>query len=240
MEKVRVLIVEDELLIAEDLKSRLEEHDFSVVDVFDNGEEAISNIKNLQPDLILMDIQLAGKMDGIETAKQIIDIYKVPIIYLSDHIDDKTVERAKTTFPANYIAKPFKTKDVLRALELAFFNASNSPKKTASKLTDRIFVRTDNQKSKMVLYEDILFLKAGRSYCEIITVDDELILSNNMGKVFEKFDNPYFIRTHKSYIVNINKITEIEGNMIKMGDRHVAQMSTKNRDVVLNRLNLIK
>lgn len=187
-----------------------------------------------------MDIHLAGELDGIETARKISEKTEIPIIYLSDYTDQTTFESAKSTFPATYLSKPFKPGDVLRSLELAFVNASKSKKPSISKLSDRIFIRTDNKKSEMIFYKDILYLEAARAYCNIVTKNKTYILSNNMRKVFEQFDNPDFIKIRRSYIVNINSITGIEGNIIKMGEGHSVQMSPKNREMVLNKLNLVK
>ncbi|MDN5214969.1 response regulator [Fulvivirgaceae bacterium BMA12] len=240
MDRIKVLIVEDELLVAQDLKFTLEEHHFNVVDILDTGEAVLKRIGDDTPDLILMDIHLAGKLDGIETAKKILETVEIPIIYLSDHVDQTTFERAKSTFPANYLSKPFKPGDVLRSLELAFLNASTVKKPSISKLSDRVFIRTDNKKSEMIFYKDILYLEAARAYCNIVTKNKTYILSNNMRKVFEQFDNPDFIKIQRSYIVNINSITGIEGNIIKMGEGHSVQMSPRNREMILNKLNLVK
>jgi chemotaxis response regulator CheB len=97
MEKIKVLIVEDKLLIAEDVAARLEKHSMEVVAICSSGEEAIEKAKNKNPDLILMDIELAGAMDGISAAQSILQHQFIPVIYLSDYTDNKTLERAKKT-----------------------------------------------------------------------------------------------------------------------------------------------
>lgn len=240
IDKIRVLIVEDELLVAQDLKFTLEEHRFDVIDVLDTGEAVLRKIDDDAPDLILMDIHLAGELDGIETARKIAEKTEIPIIYLSDYTDQTTFKRAKSTFPATYLSKPFKPGDVLRSLELAFLNVSKTKKPSASKLSDRVFIRIDNKESKMIFYKEILYLEADRAYCNIVTKNKKYTLSNNMRKVFDQFDNPDFIKIHRSYIVNIDNITGVEGNILKMGEGHSVQMSPKNREMVLNKLNLIK
>ena len=130
--KIKVLLVEDELLIAQDLKARLEDHEFEVMAICRSGEDALTEVRMKAPDLILMDIHLDGELDGIETATQIVERYDIPIIYLSDHTDQETVDRAKQTFPANYLSKPYKGNDLLRALELAFANAKHQKLKKTS------------------------------------------------------------------------------------------------------------
>lgn len=241
MEKISVLIVEDQLLIAQNLKAILTDHDFDVLETVVSGEDALNIVDNALPDLILMDIHLAGELDGIATAERIRQKHDIPIIYLSDHTDSETVDRAKKTFPANYLSKPFRTADLLRALEIAFVNAAK-PTKTPSttKLKDRIFIRIDNQKSKMISYKDIIYLEADRSYSSVVTEEKEYKLSNNMRFISDQLSSPDFIRVSRKHIVNIDHITGIDGNMVKLGDRHEVQMSKNYRDAVMSCFNLIK
>lgn len=241
MEKISVLIVEDQLLIAQNLKAILTDHDFDVLETVVSGEDALNIVDNALPDLILMDIHLAGELDGIATAERIRQKHDIPIIYLSDHTDSETVDRAKKTFPANYLSKPFRTADLLRALEIAFVNAAK-PTKTPSttKLKDRIFIRIDNQKSKMISYKDIIYLEADRSYSSVVTEEKEYKLSNNMRFISDQLSSSDFIRVSRKHIVNIDHITGIDGNMIKLGDRHEVQMSKNYRDAVMSCFNLIK
>src|SRR4051812_48706826 len=107
MEKISVMIVEDLSLVAEDIASKLNKHDMDVTGIYNNAEEAIQSLEERIPDLILMDIQLAGALDGISAAQIINEKYSIPIIYLSDYEDQPTLERAKKTLPANYFGKPF-------------------------------------------------------------------------------------------------------------------------------------
>lgn len=241
MEKIRVLIVEDDLLIAEDLKEILQDHDFLVTDIISSGEKAITVAAALKPDLILMDIRLSGKMDGIAAANEINQRIDVPIIYLTDHTDQSIVERAKMTAPAAYLPKPYRVKDLLLALELAFSNASKNNKlKNKSKLFDRIFIRTDHQESVMIPYTNILYIKAEGSYSSIVTTERSYLTSSNMKNVFEKFQDADFIKVHRSYIVNVKHITGIIGNMIKIGKDHKVQIGNTYKDEVLRTINIIK
>jgi len=107
MEQIKVLIVEDKLLIAEDIAAKLRKHNLDVIGIHDRGEDALAGLDEGLPDLILMDINLAGELDGIETARRIQEKHVIPIIYLSDYTDSNTVNRAKQTLPANFLSKPF-------------------------------------------------------------------------------------------------------------------------------------
>ncbi|PSN20325.1 hybrid sensor histidine kinase/response regulator [filamentous cyanobacterium CCP5] len=115
----RILIVEDERIVARDIEKRLAKLGYTVVGSVAFGEEAIAKVADLSPDLILMDIQLKGQLDGIETAERLGSLYEVPIIYLTAYADEDTLQRAKVTEPFGYIVKPFDERDLHVAVEVA-------------------------------------------------------------------------------------------------------------------------
>jgi signal transduction histidine kinase len=119
MSKVKILVVEDEAIVAEDIASRLENKGYEVVDILATGEEAIAIAKNTQPHLILMDIILQGEIDGVEAAREIYSEIKIPVVYLTANADDKTINRAQITQPFGYILKPFKEKELFATIEIA-------------------------------------------------------------------------------------------------------------------------
>ena len=109
-EEKHILIVEDNIIIATDLQRRLIKLGYSVPVVVSSGEEAINKVKENNPDLVLMDINLYGEMDGIEAASKIHTFSDIPVIYLTEYTDEKTLERAKITETYAYIVKPFNRK----------------------------------------------------------------------------------------------------------------------------------
>ncbi len=121
MNGVRILIVEDESIVALNLTKRLTEAGYTIAMTATTGEAAIQAAEEMQPDLILMDIRLKGEMDGIEAAEQIRDRYNIPIIYLTAYADQHTLQRAKVTQPYGYILKPFETRELRSAIELALY-----------------------------------------------------------------------------------------------------------------------
>ncbi len=121
MNGTRILIVEDESIVALNLTKRLTEAGYAIVTIVATGEAAIQAAGETQPDLILMDIRLKGEMDGIEAATQIRDRYNIPIIYLTAYADQNTLQRAKVTQPYGYILKPFETRELRSAIELALY-----------------------------------------------------------------------------------------------------------------------
>ena len=117
----KIMIVEDESIIAEDIRMSLINNGYVVSSVISMGEKAIEKVKEDNPDLILMDIMLAGKMDGIQTAGMIQTIFNIPVIYLTAYCDDKIIERAKITSPFGYLIKPFKDRELCIAIEMSLY-----------------------------------------------------------------------------------------------------------------------
>ncbi len=116
-----VLIVEDEQIVATELREILTSLGYRIVAVTSTGPEALAKTEETQPDLILMDIRIKGTMDGIETASKITNRWDIPIIYLTAHADQETLRRAKVTGPMGYVLKPFSERELLIAIEIAIY-----------------------------------------------------------------------------------------------------------------------
>lgn len=122
MSEIRVLIVEDEPLIAFDIESILTNIDFTVSAIAHNYKDAIFQLQNNTPDAVLLDVNLNDTQDGIDIGTIIQQQYKIPFVYITSYADKSTLERAKKTRPAGYIVKPFEEKDILAGLEIALYN----------------------------------------------------------------------------------------------------------------------
>ncbi|MFA6363619.1 response regulator [Methanoregula sp.] len=121
MTKTQVLIVEDELIVAEDLKMTLSNLGYDTIGIANTGTLAIEMARSRHPDLILMDIMLAGKLDGIMTAEQISEKQDIPVIYLTAYANEAFLQRAKLTAPYGYIIKPFNDRDIYCNIEIGLF-----------------------------------------------------------------------------------------------------------------------
>ncbi|NBD15032.1 MAG: response regulator [Cyanobacteria bacterium] len=115
----KILIVEDEAVVSLDVSRRLEKMGYEVMGRIASGEEALELIEKERPDLVLMDINLQGEMDGIETATKLYKEYNLPVIYLTAYAGESTLERAKESKPYGYILKPFKERELHAAIEIA-------------------------------------------------------------------------------------------------------------------------
>jgi putative two-component system response regulator len=119
MEKKKIMVVEDETIVARSLARQLTDLGYDVVATVYSGEEAVAKAGMVHPDLVLMDIVLAGKMDGIEAAAKIAAISGAPVVYLTSYADDKTFGRATLTGPSGYVLKPVEKKQLHLTIELA-------------------------------------------------------------------------------------------------------------------------
>ncbi|WP_064197839.1 MULTISPECIES: LytTR family DNA-binding domain-containing protein [Emticicia] len=240
--QLKILIVEDEMLIAANIANQLETFGYEVIGIIPRGEEAIKVVQNDKPDLVLMDINLKGEIDGIETAKRIQQEGQIPIIYLTANSDDEHFNRAKATNPYAFLSKPFKRLDLQRALELAsvrILQENNEPKteQNGLKLEDRIFVKQNDLMCK-ILIADILYLEADRNYCQVFTKDKNYLLVNTLKNMEEKLPTQSFQRVHRSYIVNLKEINEFNHNNITVGNK-ILPLSKELRPELLARLQTI-
>ncbi len=121
MRNENILIVEDERIIALDLKKRLERFGFPNPTIVSTGEDALEQARDLKPDIILMDIMLSGEIDGIEAAKTVKDNYSIPVIFLTAYSNENTLERAKEAEPYGYILKPFKERELYTTIDIALY-----------------------------------------------------------------------------------------------------------------------
>lgn len=129
MDKTKILIVEDQAIVALNIKTRLRNLGYAVTSTAVSGEEAIREAELTNYDLVLMDIMLKGDIDGIEAAQIIKLRFGIPIIYLTACTDFNTLERAKLTDPEGYISKPFKEEDLCRNIETALLKSRSEKKK---------------------------------------------------------------------------------------------------------------
>ncbi len=153
-EKARILVVEDEAIVAMSLQARLENLRYAVVGVVASGEEAIERAADLSPDLILMDIRLSGTMDGIEAAEQIRVRFDIPVVYLTAHADQAMLQRAKLTGPFGYLIKPVDERALHTAIEVALYKHEMERKLKESEELYRVVVEN--------LYDSISIRSGGR------------------------------------------------------------------------------
>lgn len=212
-----ILIVEDEMIIAANISLQLTHLGYEVTGIIPRAEEVLPHIRLHVPDILLLDINLKGDIDGIQLAHLIQKEFKIPIIYLTANADEAHFERAKETNPYAFISKPFKKLDLQRAIELTIIRIQNETETEKTipidneipfVLSDCIFVRSHNKMVKVCL-NDILFIEAERNYCKIHCKDKEHLLVTTLKDLEEKLTSNNLLRIHRSFIVNLSHIDEI-------------------------------
>lgn len=251
MENAKILIVEDEIIIAADISMMLGNLGYDVTGIIPRGEDALKSIEGTRPDLILMDVSLKGSMDGVETALLIQEKYQIPLIFLTANADDNTFTRAKAAQPYAFISKPFRQSDLNRTIELTLQKVAEERDQILSAplpdpalteesiLADRIFVRYKDRMVK-VLLEEILFAEAERSYCKIHTATGEYLMTLPLGAFEEKLKSSDFMRIHRSHIINVTKIDAVidNYNYVSIG-KHTLPVSRGFQEALALRLKVI-
>lgn len=249
MSVLKVLIVEDEAVIAQHLWLLLEDLGYEVVGRASKYSRAIELISSSEPDLVLLDIVLGGAKDGVDVAEHIRKEWPgLPFIFLTSHADPKTVERAKAAQPYGYLLKPFEREDLYASIEIAMGRAGGlgietEPEETFEFLsgdkvaTDSIFIK-DRHVYQKIRFSDIAFLKAEGNYVDINTTNRTLSVRSSLRSFMERIPEDLFFRIHRSYAVNLSKVDSINPNeIIVQGD---PLPTTKEfRDALLDRLNTI-
>lgn len=241
--KTKILIVEDEMIIAANISLQLTALGYEVTGIIPRAEDALIHIEQLQPDILLLDINLKGNIDGIEMAQIIQKSYNIPIIYLTANADQAHFNRAKSTNPYAFISKPYKKLDLERAIALTI-NRVKSEKETPMLqktapfiLSDSIFVR-HLEKMVKVDIKDILYIEAERNYCRIYSKLKEYLLVMTLKDLDEKLPQKHFIRVHRSFIINLSQIDEVATNHIVIAKKAIPVSKTL-KEELLNRLQTI-
>lgn len=242
---IKILIVEDEMIIAADTSLQLSNLGYEVSGIATKGEDALIHIKKNLPDIVLFDIQLKGKLDGIETAQLMQKEFNIPIIYLTSNVDDANFIRAKKTNPSAFISKPFKKLDLQRAIELTAnqivlnknINNKEEDKVDSLILSDRIFVRHNDRIVKIII-ADILYIEADRNYCRIHSKGKIFLLVATLKDIEKKLPTEYFVRVHRSFIINLSQIDEVAAKHLVIS-RKAIPLSKSLRSHLLTRLQTI-
>ena len=249
-QSIRILIVEDNVIIADDMQSMLEEIGYEIVDNVIVYEQAVEVLKTQKVDLVLIDIILASDKTGIDLGKHIRENYDIPFIFVTSNSDRATVENAKTVKPNGYLVKPFEQQDLYTSIEIALSNfiygtgenkgESNHPIEddvpmSNSVLKDSIFVKKQHLYYR-IQFGDIQFIKADNVYLEVNTVDKKFLVRSPLKDYLEKLPKNKFYRAHKSYIVNVDHIDAINSKDI-MINNNLIPISKDFKEFIISSMN---
>lgn len=219
-EAVKVFAFEDDFFHQENLKLSLDELGYTLVGLEDRAESALPKVQSAQPDIVLLDIDLAGKTTGIELGHQINQKLPTPIIYITSFADSNTFRQASYTHPYAYLTKPVETFALQSSIELAIqhLNLQEDEEPTNQWESD-IFFRNCffvkiGQKLVKIQPEEVLYIEvSGNRYCQVVTADRKAHIRSTLNEIQQKLSPSPFIRVHRSYLINPLHLEAIhEGN----------------------------
>ena len=246
---LRVLIIEDDLFMATHMEESLIGTGYLVCGKAANYHTAVELMQQTEPDIVLVDIMLQGPADGITTVKELMRIKWVPVIYLTGNSEPQTFNRAKSTFPAAFLHKPFRIRELAAQIDLAMHNfyAGNIP--GAPSLPDHTFLPTGSGYIRVVKSE-IQFVKADGTYTELYLSPpgfgriyptkayQPVHISLNLGKL-----RPYltgeFYQLSRSLIINLDYVDRIESNRLYIGSQEIT-IPDGARKALIERLQVVR
>jgi len=250
MGKINVLVVEDESIVSKDIQYSLKKLGYNVVGVAATGQKAIELCGEKLPDIILMDIMLKGDINGIEASTRIKEVYNIPVIFLTAYADENTLSKAKVTEPYAYIIKPFKEIDLHTSIEMAFYK--HSKELEILKERDMLYNIIENKENKEFIFvksksrliklntKDIFFIEALKDYVVINTLNKRYTIHSTMKDIERKMPQDFFLRVHRSYIVRLDKIAQIEQpNLILEENNKIIPIGGSYKEELIKRINLI-
>jgi DNA-binding LytR/AlgR family response regulator len=227
MSPLKILLVEDELIIAEMIKEMLEDMGHTMVGIVSNSAVLDDFLnRNKQPDLVILDINLQADLDGITIAEKWLMPNGIPHIYLTSYSDASTVRRAAITNPEGYLLKPFSAEDLFATIELVRARKQISGKSMVLK-DGRDVIKLDTSK--------VLFVKSDNNYLEIVTDKKHHLVRMTLDAFLQTANDANFIRTHRSYAVNIQKLDAIKGSSLLLG-KYSCPISRSYKDDLLGSL----
>lgn len=250
---IKILIVEDELIIAEDMRELLEEMGYRVPFMAMNVKEAVEAIEKHAPDLVMIDIMMGGRPAGIELARYIRNSHDLPFVFCTSHADKATVEEAKATRPNGYLVKPFNAEELYTSIEVALVNYSSSlrladaddgsvsekEKKHGDLLVkDGIFVKNGQMYVK-VGFQQMLWLEPEGNYTNIVTGGARYVVRSSLKDFLDKLPDSSFFRIHRSYVINLAHVQAIDLHQVKIADQFLP-LGKVYRDELIRRLNLMQ
>lgn len=243
MQKITVAVVEDEIIIADSICAALEDLGYRVPEPCASYSEAVDLFRHWPPDLVIVDIHLAGEPDGIKLGEHLTGA-GIPFIFLTANSDSLTVQRAKVMRPSAYLVKPFQRADLYAAIEVALHNAlpplvpaatrSASP---AAPSRRSLFVKEGAFFCK-VEFDEILYLSSDHVYVTLHTAARKYLVRASMQQYLDRLEPFRFRRVHRSYAVNLDKIDRMGTEVLYIGAQEIP-VSRAYRDTLLQELNIL-
>lgn len=218
MSTIKILIIEDEFIIADNLSFILKELGYECYKPIASKLLAMEFFEKETPDLVLLDINLKGKYDGIEIGSHLNE-KKIPFIYITSNSDKETVDLAKKTHPLSYLLKPFTKDDIYTAIEIALDNPKKYEEETVSAITspllnNSLFIKSGSKYIKVKI-EEITIIEADGKNVQIITVQKQkLAVKHSLEYMLNILSDANFVRVQRSFIINVQHLTAVNGEFV--------------------------
>ncbi|MBP6732246.1 MAG: response regulator [Chitinophagales bacterium] len=216
---MKIGVVEDEIIIADNICNTLLKLGYSVAGPVISFSDAIDMIEAQKPDLLLLDIQLAGSSDGIELAAYVRENYTTPFIFLTANSDKATIDRAKEVLPYAFLVKPFTPDEIFAAIEIAMTNFAARQTTAEHPKTPEpfIFVKHDQAFHKLFV-KDIVYAQSVENYVTILAADKRrFIVRTTFQQFLQQFTEQQLFRLHRSYAVNPAFIENLDAASVIVG-----------------------
>ncbi|WP_300976879.1 LytTR family DNA-binding domain-containing protein [Flavobacterium sp.] len=241
MDTINILIIEDTLEESNTLSKVLLENNYNIVGVARTFKDALTLFYSQKVDIAIIDVFLDGKPDGIAFAEAISIVPNAvkPFVFLTNSQDRQIFERARLTKPFSFLMKPFNPLEILYAIEMAVekFYAQSQVFQSEEQDTvvshEYLFIKKKNALKKVAL-KDILYIEVEERYCNIITEKEKFVILISLTKISGLLNSNQFIKTHRNYLVNVNKIEEIilADNLIIVQGGHKINLSDTYKDFI--------
>ena len=224
MQVYRILIVEDESLVAMDMERMLTELGYEVLPNVNCYEAAVEVLGKTKPDLVLLDITLNDTKTGIDISHLLQKQYKVPFIYVTSHSDKKTIDEALVTKPNGYLLKPFDINDLYAAIKVAMSHLSDQynivQEESALVCKDALFIKNDKNFVRVEI-EDIQWIESEHNYLYVVSQKGKHIIRSSFKDFQQHIPATSFIQVHKSYIVNLKQVEAFSHTDITIGGKEI-------------------
>lgn len=244
MRNLNIIIVEEDYKVAENLCRILKRLNHDIVGEASNAKYALSLIEDMIPDFVIINICVNNKTDGILLGRKVKEDYDIPFIFTSSDVDDtELIQKAIKEKPFGFVLKPYSIKDIDAAIQIAFnqfeelsrleFNLMTQP----SKEITQIFLKV-NSKLVNINLQDILWVECRGDYAVFKTESDSFIIHSTMKNIESKLSNSQFLKVHRSFIINLDKIVNIEDSNVLIRDK-VIPISRSNKDTLFKSINML-
>jgi DNA-binding LytR/AlgR family response regulator len=244
MEKIKILIIEDEIITATDLKEILQKRGHRITGIAKNYYETASMIEYEKPDLALVDIKLRNSThNGIEIAETLLKNKDIPYIFLTSQSDMATFDQAKQTAPKAYLTKPFRENEVVFQIELVFEQfLSQLQKNSNPAISDTIYVFVVNAHFR-IIKKDIVAIEADSSYVKLILngYEKPLLITMNLKKMASYLTSPNFFRLSRKHLINLDYLQKFDNDKIWMqGHENTIPIPQNGKKELMNQLAVVK